>query len=241
MDGLQCKLGRAGILVCGVFTKCGGNPQGTETQPVCGAGRELSGSLLDSTLSTRWREEVSIRQPLRLLPCGSRIIFTTHINVHPPGFLNAKTMFDLSWTKQIDWIKALKDRAREVLKSNETFRAAQTPVLPKWLWQDPTEPTKGSVRFSFPHEMMIAPSKLYQRTEPFWSFPPTSPVLFVALAAAVSVLIFVAMRAHRALALIKETSDSRELLARRGHTSDMEHLFSRRFTSAETDLVEPGI
>lgn len=172
---------------------------------------------------------------------GSRIIFTTHINVHPPGFLNAKTMFDLSWTKQIDWIKALKDRAREVLKSNETFRAAQTPVLPKWLWQDPTEPTKGSVRFSFPHEMMIAPSKLYQRTEPFWSFPSTSPVLFVALAAAVSVLIFVAMRAHRALALIKETSDSRELLARRGHTSDMEHLFSRRFTSAETDLVEPGI
>ena len=34
------------------------------------------------------------------------------------------------------------------------------------------------------------------RMEPFWSFPSTSPVLFVALAAAVSVLIFVVPRPH---------------------------------------------
>lgn len=153
---------------------------------------------------------------------GSRIIFTSHVNVHPPGFLNAKTMFDLSWTKQIDWINSLKARAREVQK-NETAKAAQTPVLPKWLWQDPGEPKRGSVPFSFPHAMVIAPSKLYERSAFPLSLHSTTSLFIFTLAAAASVLIFVVMRAHRTFIWMKEGHDSRILLARdRGEADDME-------------------
>ena len=68
------------------------------------------------------------------------------MNVHPPGFLNArsprktrcasvasrgdgllrvrskaKTMFDLSWTKQIDWINALNLNCPGVFFLNESI------------------------------------------------------------------------------------------------------------------------
>ena len=104
---------------------------------------------------------------------GSRIQFTTHVNLHPPSFLNAKTIFDLGWTKQIDWIMSLKKRAEE--KQNTTMRGSDLPTLPKWLWQDPSGPVQGhaarclpqlseplpEVRFLFPQAMV--PSKLFER------------------------------------------------------------------------------
>ena len=120
---------------------------------------------------------------------GSRIQFTTHVNLHPPSFLNAKTIFDLGWTKQIDWIMSLKKRAEEKQKGQKELKGKQAvesePTLPKWLWQDPLEPVQGHVRFLFPQAMV--PSKLFERPSGDLNGPLLNTPLLVALAALLAV------------------------------------------------------
>ncbi|CAK9069055.1 unnamed protein product, partial [Durusdinium trenchii] len=148
---------------------------------------------------------------------GSRIRFTSHVNLHPPNFLNAKTIFDMGWTKQIDWINALKNRAREMKKHNdarieETVSANATPTLPKWLWHDPAVPKRGSVPFDFPREM-VSVARLYQRSSIFSMSFSQPPLMYFPLAALLSVLLVFAIRVHRTTVTRGDGEDSRGLMA----------------------------
>jgi len=81
---------------------------------------------------------------------GSRVLFTSHVNVHPPPVISAKTIFDASWPKQIEWINALKKRAWELVKADADSTSSPSVVIsPDWLWKDGTQAGSG-VALSFP-------------------------------------------------------------------------------------------
>eukprot|EP00440_Ansanella_granifera_P014477 gb/GFBE01015734.1/.p1 GENE.gb/GFBE01015734.1/~~gb/GFBE01015734.1/.p1 ORF type:complete len:476 (+),score=103.71 gb/GFBE01015734.1/:1-1428(+) len=88
---------------------------------------------------------------------GSRVLFTSHVNVHPPALITAKSIFDVSWPKQVEWINALKKRARLSNKTAVSASADDSSVaIPAWLWKD--EQAAGSqgtgVKLAFPHQLV---------------------------------------------------------------------------------------
>eukprot|EP00931_Biecheleriopsis_adriatica_P010052 TRINITY_DN11114_c0_g1_i2.p1 TRINITY_DN11114_c0_g1~~TRINITY_DN11114_c0_g1_i2.p1 ORF type:complete len:470 (+),score=108.47 TRINITY_DN11114_c0_g1_i2:28-1410(+) len=96
---------------------------------------------------------------------GSRVIFSSHVNVHPPALITAKSIFDMSWPKQVEWINALKKQAVLLNKSANVFALNESSVeLPAWLWQDPAEPpSSGSgANFSFPRRIIASPNYVTQ-------------------------------------------------------------------------------
>lgn len=88
---------------------------------------------------------------------GSRVIFTGHVNVHPPKVISEKSIFDLSWPKQIDWVNALRKRSAEVSRNATTYaegKQSNDTVIPRWLWQDGEVPLEGTgVHLDFPHRI----------------------------------------------------------------------------------------
>lgn len=44
---------------------------------------------------------------------GSHVLFTQHVNLHPPNLVSAKFVFDVSWGKEIDYVNLLRHRSQQ--------------------------------------------------------------------------------------------------------------------------------
>mmetsp|Transcript_24725 Transcript_24725/g.44036 ORF Transcript_24725/g.44036 Transcript_24725/m.44036 type:complete len:390 (+) Transcript_24725:70-1239(+) len=82
-------------------------------------------------------------------PGGSHLLFTQHVNVHPPPLISAESIFDMSWYKQIDWIDMLQKRVRVLQNSGQNFRQQIEQDLPAWLLYD-TPGSASDTQLIFP-------------------------------------------------------------------------------------------
>lgn len=140
---------------------------------------------------------------------GSRVIFTGHVNVHPPKVISAKSIFDLGWPKQIDWVNALRKRAANVSLSAALNAESNEPdtVIPRWLWQDGEISEKGTgVNLDFPHRIYdtAMTARLFADDPVLWGrgTAPASLItwaLYATIAAAVSVLVLLVVWRKRQL------------------------------------------
>lgn len=63
---------------------------------------------------------------------GSHVVFTQHVNAHPP-LLSARTIFSVSWGKQVDYINLLRKRSQALAKKRSDL---QHTAIPSWLLND---------------------------------------------------------------------------------------------------------
>jgi len=65
---------------------------------------------------------------------GAHVLFTQHVNSHPPLMLSAKFVFTVSWGKQIDYINQLRKKSQE--QAALSWAASRT-IIPDELLHDP--------------------------------------------------------------------------------------------------------
>eukprot|EP00931_Biecheleriopsis_adriatica_P106768 TRINITY_DN8114_c0_g1_i2.p1 TRINITY_DN8114_c0_g1~~TRINITY_DN8114_c0_g1_i2.p1 ORF type:complete len:368 (+),score=96.10 TRINITY_DN8114_c0_g1_i2:70-1104(+) len=130
---------------------------------------------------------------------GTHVWFTQQINPHPPLLISARTVFDISWSKQVDFFNAVRKRAQELYKKNPE----QSEVaLPAWLLQAPAgQASSGSVRFQTSKaDLMVQLSEEMPLGKRWWqeSTGRMPLLLFAGFAALAISTVFFARRRIRA-------------------------------------------
>eukprot|EP00931_Biecheleriopsis_adriatica_P006993 TRINITY_DN108328_c0_g1_i1.p1 TRINITY_DN108328_c0_g1~~TRINITY_DN108328_c0_g1_i1.p1 ORF type:complete len:350 (+),score=52.19 TRINITY_DN108328_c0_g1_i1:55-1050(+) len=75
---------------------------------------------------------------------GCHVVYTTMVNPHAPWPITPRFVFNLAWTKTVDYIQSLRARAQYLKKRRLENNVPAKPVIPDWLLYDGMTPNKSA-------------------------------------------------------------------------------------------------